>query len=275
MSELLPCPFCGYSDDLVCELSDRDGMFIVECPSCGASSAYNNSEVECMDRWNRRSSPAATESGEKLKADMVRDFAEALDEIIAAASKGPSDLEKALYEVMRERDEAQEALAKSHIALGGDGKWVARTYPTEPGHSGNLCVDVPILAEEAAAGEGPTFDVRAAASDIADATNVNQDIIVGILDRHLTASKGPSAEAILRAIGFKDDDEGNLCRWLEKYRTRNGIDALIAAVRAEKREGPTREQWSAIRKGIAAHNDDRDAIGLAYEICDRYAPKEK
>lgn len=47
-----------------------------------------------------------------------------------------------------DRDRAQDALQKTHIALGGDGEWVAKLYATEAGESGDLCVDVPHIAKE-------------------------------------------------------------------------------------------------------------------------------
>lgn len=58
------------------------------------------------------------------------------------------ELDDSLYRAMDERDAAQDALADTHIALGGDGKWVARMPQPNPPDSGDLVLDVPVLASE-------------------------------------------------------------------------------------------------------------------------------
>ena len=57
-------------------------------------------------------------------------------------------LDDDLSEVMGERDRATEALAQTHIALGGDGEWTGKLPPEPTPHSGDLHDDVPALAEE-------------------------------------------------------------------------------------------------------------------------------
>lgn len=57
-------------------------------------------------------------------------------------------LDDDLSEVMDERDRATEALAQTHIALGGDGEWTGKLPPEPTPHSGDLHDDVPALAEE-------------------------------------------------------------------------------------------------------------------------------
>lgn len=54
--------------------------------------------------------------------------------------------ERECGEVMDERDRYSDALAESHIALGGDGEWAARTWNPSPPDSGDLARDVPALA---------------------------------------------------------------------------------------------------------------------------------
>lgn len=50
--------------------------------------------------------------------------------------------------VISERDRYEDALQKTSIALGGDGEWVAKTDSEIPPDSGDLSVDVPVLALE-------------------------------------------------------------------------------------------------------------------------------
>ncbi len=50
-------------------------------------------------------------------------------------------------QLIAERDRAQDALQATHIAMGGDGEWIARMPPVPPPHSGDLHLDVPALAE--------------------------------------------------------------------------------------------------------------------------------
>jgi hypothetical protein len=66
---------------------------------------------------------------------------------IADLSAENAELDKQLDEVMKERDEAEDALQNAHIALGGDGEWVGRLPPQEPPESGDLRFDVPELAK--------------------------------------------------------------------------------------------------------------------------------
>jgi len=58
------------------------------------------------------------------------------------------ELDDSLDRTMAERDAAQDALADTHIALGGDGEWVARMPQPNPPDSGDLVLDVPVLASE-------------------------------------------------------------------------------------------------------------------------------
>ena len=65
------------------------------------------------------------------------------------------DLERACDEVMGERDRYSDALANAHVALGGDGEWVAKMPGEHPPHSGDLALDVPALASEITAPTQP------------------------------------------------------------------------------------------------------------------------
>lgn len=56
--------------------------------------------------------------------------------------------EESESQLMDERDRAQDALQETHIALGGDGEWVGRTYHVDPPESGDLHLDVPVLAAQ-------------------------------------------------------------------------------------------------------------------------------
>ena len=46
-----------------------------------------------------------------------------------------------------ERDAANDAIQRIHVALGGDGEWVYRTPPVAPPHSGDLGQDALALAK--------------------------------------------------------------------------------------------------------------------------------
>ena len=56
--------------------------------------------------------------------------------------------ENAHLRALEERDEAEDALQKTHIKLGGDGEWVGKMPSQCPPDSGDLRLDVPALAKE-------------------------------------------------------------------------------------------------------------------------------
>lgn len=47
MTDILPCPFCGTTDDLQPSSSD------VACYKCGANGPVCDSMEEAIDEWNR------------------------------------------------------------------------------------------------------------------------------------------------------------------------------------------------------------------------------
>lgn len=56
--------------------------------------------------------------------------------------------EQAMLQLIDERDRANNALQSAHIALGGDGEWVARSGAVVSGESGDLALDVPVMAAD-------------------------------------------------------------------------------------------------------------------------------
>ena len=117
-------------------MSERDELIAYlrvcsACHGCGIG-ADGDTCTNCDDRRqpNRRA------------ADLLeRDGAE-----IARLRVEREREERECGEVMDERDRYSDALAESHIALGGDGEWAARTWNPSPPDSGDLARDVPALA---------------------------------------------------------------------------------------------------------------------------------
>lgn len=70
MSELLPCPFCGYDkpDQMCSSTGARVTGFYVWCQACDAEGpASSVSFGNAVDAWNRRASPPA-KTGEHINA---------------------------------------------------------------------------------------------------------------------------------------------------------------------------------------------------------------
>lgn len=67
---------------------------------------------------------------------------------LAAQERELAEAERTHLETIDERDRHTEALSKAHIALGGDGEWVAKPGSVcLAGETGDLATDVPALAE--------------------------------------------------------------------------------------------------------------------------------
>jgi hypothetical protein len=120
--DLLPCPFCGFAPDtgeFPYPINREKSEWAMGCsnPSCNAELiGYSCDEV--IAQWNRR-----------------------------ASNEPPAECAQC-DELIGERDHAQDALQDTHIALGGDGEWVARSPSWAPPDSGDLHLDVPELARE-------------------------------------------------------------------------------------------------------------------------------
>ena len=57
MTVLKPCPFCGSSRRLVINCEDGDyyvDFWYVYCKSCGAYMESTKSEIDVIEKWNRR-----------------------------------------------------------------------------------------------------------------------------------------------------------------------------------------------------------------------------
>lgn len=50
--KLLPCPFCGSTDIVCVETSDRE--YTVICRECLAGIKFTNKKKDAVDLWNRR-----------------------------------------------------------------------------------------------------------------------------------------------------------------------------------------------------------------------------
>ncbi len=105
------------------------------------ATAVTDERAELIDCLRYR--PVATTAAQMREAaDLLeRDGAE-----IARLRVERDREERECGEVMDERDRYSDALAESHIALGGDGEWAARTWNPSPPDSGDLARDVPALA---------------------------------------------------------------------------------------------------------------------------------
>ena len=67
MMDLLPCPFCGESAELIC--SDyKSGYDRVSC-SCGAEVEGMDGPVDAVDRWNTRNPPKEQPDTPEWKQD--------------------------------------------------------------------------------------------------------------------------------------------------------------------------------------------------------------
>lgn len=55
--KLKPCPFCGYSAEIVPDVfpwAPGLPVFYVQCENCGSSSDYEHSEESAAELWNDR-----------------------------------------------------------------------------------------------------------------------------------------------------------------------------------------------------------------------------
>ena len=86
---------------------------------------------------------------EQLEAEVER--LKAVDRVLEIANADAQEverLEKAATQDIEERDRANDALQATHIALGGDGEWCAKPGSVcLAGETGDLAIDVPVVAE--------------------------------------------------------------------------------------------------------------------------------
>ncbi|MBO7275069.1 MAG: Lar family restriction alleviation protein [Clostridia bacterium] len=55
MSELKPCPFCGYDLDTQSVWQSADGKcWQVQCPACGVMTDWECGMDKAINAWNRR-----------------------------------------------------------------------------------------------------------------------------------------------------------------------------------------------------------------------------
>ena len=59
MSELKPCPFCGY-EEMVVSPTGYHGAYIAYCIRCHASTGDYDTKVEAIEAWNRRANDEST-----------------------------------------------------------------------------------------------------------------------------------------------------------------------------------------------------------------------
>jgi hypothetical protein len=104
---------------------------------------------ELLARLRGCNPPDRTIDEQRPLAQMIHDAADLLERDgaeIARLRVERDREERECGEVMDERDRYSDALAESHIALGGDGEWAARTWNPSPPDSGDLARDVPALS---------------------------------------------------------------------------------------------------------------------------------
>lgn len=80
---------------------------------------------------------------QELKAKAQEDL-----ELLMKTAEERDEYEKACEEEIGNRDRFEEAIAETHRALGGDGEWVGKSPTPPPPDTGDLSVDVPVLAAE-------------------------------------------------------------------------------------------------------------------------------
>jgi hypothetical protein len=118
MSGLEICPRCG---TLALSWDVRCGSWLCKSLDSASPCYFSESEREHAARLSIRTVPAA------------------------AADEG----ERALLAEIANRDRLEAVVAATHVALGGDGEWCPSVFSdVPPPHSGDLSLDVPVLAAE-------------------------------------------------------------------------------------------------------------------------------
>lgn len=100
----------------------------------------------------------------------------AVPALLDAVEELEAEHERVLDEVMRERDEAEDAVQRAHVALGGDGEWCAKLgLACAPGETGDLRVDVPAMAADLVAEVARLRAKVEAADALAEAAELLRD----------------------------------------------------------------------------------------------------
>jgi hypothetical protein len=155
------------------------GVAVGECPTCGGDRGAPDfipggikDEITCTDAFHAAAPVYGATPAPPVEVDCwaearerIVNLAEGLEfnladaeavtaarEVLAAFNaalrgRGEEVHERELDEVMQERDRAQDVIAETHRALGGDGDWCARVGE-QPPNTGDLHVDLPVLAAE-------------------------------------------------------------------------------------------------------------------------------
>jgi hypothetical protein len=101
-----------------------------------------------LSAWYQDNAPAlldAAEEANKLMRDKASGWAVLRDVLDQQNTKS----ERALEEVIEDRDRFGQAITDTHVALGFDGEWTAKPGRTfVAGETGDLAIDVPALARD-------------------------------------------------------------------------------------------------------------------------------
>lgn len=167
LKNLLPTYIC----DKFNPYSPKGVLRCGECKACKITAALDSllglpvTDGVWEAQENEKAALALLERYQQASdADGVTEALDRLDEAVANGMKSfPLDLadqiarayratagkqDDADLQLIDERDAANDWIQRIHIALGGDGEWVAKLPPELPPHSGNLAADCIAMAED-------------------------------------------------------------------------------------------------------------------------------
>ena len=70
--KLKPCPFCGGEAEIVEDRLYGEDYYAGRCKSCAATSIFEFTKEEAVDKWNRRNYPEKQDSSNLTYADVER-----------------------------------------------------------------------------------------------------------------------------------------------------------------------------------------------------------